>query len=166
MVQLFGPKTGLGPISVLEQRRCFASFAPFVAEYYAELPFGSLWKQWRQAVIAAAENLPFPLAQSDGDRMEETQVVIRKRVEGEVEVNDGEFAEVQTSGIEGIEKDLLLEPIQIHREDTNDTPEEFQRRFSVGACLDIRTTTKITNKSARASTGAAEPAPKRSTPTK
>ncbi len=32
-----------------------------------------------------------------------------KRVEGEVEYNDGEFAEVMTIGIEGIEEGLLLE---------------------------------------------------------
>ena len=76
--------------------------------------------------------------------MEQTQMVVRKRVAGRIEYNDGEFAEVQTVGIEGIEEDLLLETIQIHREDTNDTPDEFQRRFPVGMWLDILTTTDIT----------------------
>jgi hypothetical protein len=37
----------------------------------------------------------------------------------------------------------LLGTIQIHREDTSDTPEEFQHRFAVGMCLDIVTTTEI-----------------------
>jgi hypothetical protein len=35
-----------------------------------------------------------------------------------------------TYGIEGVEKDILLQTIQTHREDTNDTPEEFRRRFA------------------------------------
>jgi hypothetical protein len=39
--------------------------------------------------------------------------------------------------------DLLLETIQIHREDTQDTPEEFRRRFPVGLMLTILTTTEI-----------------------
>src|ERR1035438_5142731 len=63
---------------------------------------------------------------------EETQMLTSKRVEGRIEYNDGEFAEVQTIGIEGIEKNLLLETIQIHREDTQDTPEEFRHRFQIG----------------------------------
>lgn len=41
------------------------------------------------------------------------RMIVRKRVEGKVEYNDGEFAEVQTNGIEGIDTDLLLETIQI-----------------------------------------------------
>ena len=75
--------------------------------------------------------------------MDETRVVVRKKVEGRVQYNDGEFVEVQTVGIEGIEKDLLLETIQIQCEDTNDTPDEFERRFPVGMWLDIFTTTYI-----------------------
>jgi hypothetical protein len=66
-----------------------------------------------------------------------------KRVEGEVEFNDGEFAEIQTIGIEGIEKDLWLDTVQIHRVDTENTPEEFQRSFRVGMRLGIVTTTEI-----------------------
>ena len=69
--------------------------------------------------------------------MDETRVVVRKKVEGRVQYNDGEFVEVQTVGIEGIEKDLLLETIQIHCEDTNDTPDEFERRFPVGMWLEM-----------------------------
>ena len=73
-------------------------------------------------------------------------MVITKRVEGEVEYNDGEFAEVQTYGVEGIEKNLLLEALQIHREDTGDTTEEFQKQFPIGTVMEILTTTKITIK--------------------
>lgn len=76
--------------------------------------------------------------------MTKTKMVIRKRVEGEVLYNDGDFTEIQTYGVEGIEKDLLLETIQTHREDTSDTLEEFQRRFPIGMCLDITTIIEIT----------------------
>jgi len=41
----------------------------------------------------------------------------------------------------------LLGAIQIHREDTSDTSEEFQHRFPVGMWLDIVTTTEITPES-------------------
>jgi len=71
-------------------------------------------------------------------------MVVRKRVAGVVEHNDGEFSVVQTVGIEEPEKGLLLEEVQFHREDTEDTPEEFERRFPVGMWLDITTTTEIT----------------------
>jgi hypothetical protein len=71
-------------------------------------------------------------------------MIVTKRIEGEVEFNDGEFAEVQTYGIEGIEKNLLLQTIQIHREDTDNTSNEFQKRFSVGTVLEITTTTELT----------------------
>jgi len=55
-----------------------------------------------------------------GHEKEKTQVLSSKRVEGAVEYNDGEFAEVLTYGIEGIDKDLLLETIQIHPDDAAD----------------------------------------------
>jgi hypothetical protein len=76
--------------------------------------------------------------------MEKKQMHTRKRVEGEVQYNNGEFAEVLTFGIDGVEKDLALETIQIHCEDTEDTPEEFQNRFRVGMRLSILTITEIT----------------------
>lgn len=66
-----------------------------------------------------------------------------KSVEGEIQNNDGEFAEIQTDGIEGIEKDLLLGIMQIHRENTDDTKSQFEHRFPVGMWLDILTTTEI-----------------------
>ena len=71
-----------------------------------------------------------------------------KRVEGRVKYNDGEFAEIQTIGIEGIKEDLLLDAIQIHRSDAQNTPEEFQRRFPVGMTLGILTITEIEEKNA------------------
>jgi hypothetical protein len=66
-----------------------------------------------------------------------------KRIEGQVEYNDGEFAEVLTYGIEGIEKNLHMEEIQLHRDYTEDTPQQFQQRFPVGTRLSIVTTTEI-----------------------
>ena len=59
--------------------------------------------------------------------MEKTQMLISKRVEGEVNYNDGSFAEVLTFGTDGDEKGLELEAIQLHIEDTEDTPDEFQQ---------------------------------------
>jgi hypothetical protein len=60
-----------------------------------------------------------------------TEMIIRKRTEGKILYNDGEFAEVQLVGIEGDEEDLLLETIQIHRCDGDDLPQEFRCRFQV-----------------------------------
>jgi len=76
--------------------------------------------------------------------MEKTLMVTRKKVAGQVEVNDGQLAEIQTVGIEGDEKNLLLDRIQIHREDSDDTPQEFCHRFPKGLWLDILTITEIT----------------------
>jgi|HubBroStandDraft_4_1064222.scaffolds.fasta_scaffold11265_2 hypothetical protein len=39
-------------------------------------------------------------------------MVINKKVKGEIDYDDGEFAEIHNSGIEGIEEDLLLETFQ------------------------------------------------------
>ena len=55
--------------------------------------------------------------------MPKTKTIIHKVLEGTIESNDGEFAEIQIYGIEGVEKNILLERIQIHREDTKDTTE-------------------------------------------
>ena len=96
--------------------------------------------------------------------MTKAHLVVCRAVEGVVDYNDGEFAEVQTVGIDGIETDLRLATIQVHREDTNDTPEEFQRRFPVGTWVDIRTTTEITNKSVQSSAGGASRRPPRAGP--
>ena len=43
---------------------------------------------------------------------------VHKRLEGEVQYNDGQFAEVQTVGTEGLEQGLRLDTIQLHREDS------------------------------------------------
>ena len=72
-----------------------------------------------------------------------------KRVKGRVEYNDGEFAEVQLIGIEGLEKNLFLETIQIHRGDTTNTPEEFRHGFPVGMRLAVLTTLEVTKKRVR-----------------
>ena len=67
-------------------------------------------------------------------------VTTRKEVQGEVLYNDGDFAEIQTIGTEGIERGLLLATVQIHRSDTDDAVVEFQRSFKVGMRLHISTT--------------------------
>ena len=82
--------------------------------------------------------------------MEKTRMVVRKRVEGRVDYNDGEFAEIQTVGIEGIEQDLLLKAIQIHCEDTNDTPDGFQLGFQLHVVGHL-STTEITPQAAESS---------------
>jgi len=68
----------------------------------------------------------------------------RKRVEGEVVYNDGEFAEIETYGVEVYEEDPFLTTIQLHVEDTGDTAEQFQQRFPVGMWLSIWTTSEVT----------------------
>jgi hypothetical protein len=75
--------------------------------------------------------------------MTKTMMVIRKRVEGQVLYYDGEFIEIQTNGIEGIEEGFLLNTIQTHR-DTRDAPEAFQCRFPIGMWVDITAITEIT----------------------
>jgi hypothetical protein len=76
--------------------------------------------------------------------MEKIRIISQTRVHGEVEYNDGEFAEIQTIGIEGIEKNLLLETIQVHRKDTSYSCERFQEKLPVGSWLDIWTTIEVT----------------------
>jgi hypothetical protein len=71
-------------------------------------------------------------------------LICRKQVNGEVELNDGEFADIQTVGIEGIEKDLLLQTIQVHRGDTGYSCEQFQEELPVGSWLKICTTIEMT----------------------
>ena len=73
-------------------------------------------------------------------------MIIRKQVAGEVEYNEGEFAEIQTVGTEGIDKDLFLDRFQIDRSDTRDTPKAFKRRLPVGMWLDITTTIEVSPK--------------------
>ena len=60
-----------------------------------------------------------------------------QRLAGTVNYNDGNLAEVQTYGTERDGKDLILDAIQLHRGDTDDTSEEFKARFPVGMQLRI-----------------------------
>jgi hypothetical protein len=76
--------------------------------------------------------------------MKKTRIISQKRVQGKVECNDGEFAEIQTVGIEGIEKDLLLETIQKHRDDRLYSRAQFQGKLLVGSWLEICTTIEVT----------------------
>lgn len=57
--------------------------------------------------------------------MENTRMVVHKREGGRVDFNDGQCAEVQVVGVEGTKKGLWLETIQLHREDTCNTADEF-----------------------------------------
>ena len=57
--------------------------------------------------------------------MEKNQMMTLKQVEGEVEYNYGELADIQTVGTDGIEKNLLLETIQMHRRGDTNAPEEL-----------------------------------------
>jgi hypothetical protein len=70
---------------------------------------------------------------------------------GAQETIDADFAEIETIGTEGIEKNLWLDTIQTHREGTNDTTEGFQRRFPVGTWVNICVSTTITDESGHAS---------------
>jgi hypothetical protein len=70
----------------------------------------------------------------------ERTMMIRKRLAGKVQYNDGQFVEIQTVGTEGLEKSLLMETIQVDRSETADTPEQFQHRFPGGMWLEIWTT--------------------------
>ena len=83
--------------------------------------------------------------------MDKIRATIRKRVEGEVQYNDGYFAEIETYGIYGIETGLILDRIQVDCCATNDEPEEFRRKFRVGALVKITTTVEIrsTSRTAR-----------------
>ena len=67
-------------------------------------------------------------------------MIITKKVEGEVDYNDGEFAETKTIGIEGIEDGLWLGTMQIRRVNMEDTWEDFLQRLPVGMRLRIVTT--------------------------
>ena len=75
--------------------------------------------------------------------MEKTRIFSQKRVYGRTESNNGEFAEIQTVGIEGIDKGLLLETIQVHRQDTSYSCEQFQDKLPVGSWFDICTTVEM-----------------------
>jgi hypothetical protein len=70
-------------------------------------------------------------------------VIVTNKVEGEVDYNDGEFAEAKTFGIEGIENGLWLGDMQIHRAKIEYTPDGFRERYPVGMVLQIVTTTEI-----------------------
>lgn len=76
-------------------------------------------------------------------------MIVCRKTQGKVSYNDGEFTEVEISGIEGTEEGLFLDTVQFHRCDTSNAPDEFRRRFPVGAHLDILTITEITSLAGR-----------------
>jgi hypothetical protein len=82
---------------------------------------------------------------------------IRDSAEGDVELNDGEFAKIQTDGIYGLEEGVLFLTLEIQRDETRYTPDEFELRFPAGSSVKIQFTTKITAQPGRKSTSAAVP---------
>ena len=63
---------------------------------------------------------------------------------GQVTYNDGEFAEVQLIAMEGLESGLLLETIQLHREETDKSTADFLRELACGTRLHVSITTEVT----------------------
>lgn len=83
-----------------------------------------------------------PRAHSTLKQLSEGQAMITKNIECEVKCNDGELAEVKIIRNEALEKDLLG-TLQIHREDTVATPDEFRQIFPVGVQFEIVTTIEL-----------------------
>lgn len=83
--------------------------------------------------------------------MNDQKVTITKETLGKVEFNDGEFAEIEKIGVEGIEACLLLDRIQIDRSDTSYSRRKFRRIFPAGTLLDVSTTIEVkpTSRTAR-----------------
>jgi hypothetical protein len=75
--------------------------------------------------------------------MERSSVTIQKRVEGQVVFNNGQFVEIETYGIDGIETGLILDTIQIDRCEAATDTRNFKRTFPRGTCLEISTTLEI-----------------------
>lgn len=71
-------------------------------------------------------------------------MLVRKTLKGVIACNDGLFAEIDIVGVEGIEKDLVLDAIQIHQTDTTDTEKQFQESWPPNMWVDIVTTTQVT----------------------
>ena len=70
-------------------------------------------------------------------------LTVQQKMEGKVVFNDGDFAEIEVSGVEGEEAGLLLETMQAHRGYTSDTNEEFRQRFGVATKLRVVVTTEF-----------------------
>ena len=52
-------------------------------------------------------------------------------------------AEIQTFGIEGVERDIPLDSIQVHPEEMTLSEEQFRPEFRVGSMLGITTITEL-----------------------
>jgi hypothetical protein len=73
--------------------------------------------------------------------MENTIAVTKKRVFGRVKFNEGWYCEIETFGIEGVEKNILLDTIQVDNEEMRE--EQFRQEFRVGSILDITTIREV-----------------------
>jgi hypothetical protein len=84
------------------------------------------------------------------EKGKERPMIIRSRVAGAVTYNDGEFCEVEPYAFEGdFEDGRFLKVIQPDRSDFHEGPEEFKRRFPVGAQLEVVTTIEFRNVGSR-----------------
>jgi hypothetical protein len=77
-------------------------------------------------------------------KIEKLQLTSEMKRYGQVTNNDGEFAEVQLSGMDPLESGLLLETIQLHREDTDKSTADFLRQLPCGTRLQVSITTEVT----------------------
>jgi hypothetical protein len=77
-------------------------------------------------------------------KAEKLQVTSEVERYGQVTYNDGQFAEVQLIGMEGLESGLLLETIQLHREETDKSTADFLRELPCGTRLHVSITTEVT----------------------
>jgi hypothetical protein len=82
----------------------------------------------------------------EGHRSEKgaNKMIIRKSVAGHVIYNDGDLAEIELVGVEGVEKNLVLDTMQVSIYETTDTKEQFLRRFPADMWLNMTLTTGIT----------------------
>ena len=69
--------------------------------------------------------------------------IIERRELGRVSFNDGDFAELEISGTEGVEEGIFLETIQVSRDDTGQTVQDFLRSFIVGTEFNVRRIVQI-----------------------
>jgi hypothetical protein len=71
-------------------------------------------------------------------------MIIRKSLAGHVSYNDGDLVEIELVGVEGVEKNLVLDTTQVSIYETTDTKEQFLQRFPAGTWLNMTLTTEIT----------------------
>jgi hypothetical protein len=94
MVQSLGPRTGLG-----------------LRDYLSSVGVRPTLTLLQVQSVPNAHGIQMPERRP---MMPNTTTIIRKVLEGRIEYNDGHFAVIQTYGIDGVEKNILLQTIQTH----------------------------------------------------